>query len=374
MPCSVYPVNKGGDSVQLLLVALLGAIVGLVASGMTVWLLARPGGVVVRVFASEPFRQQLRAALLASAGVQRAIRNAVAKQASELQERRLGALLTPAVREQALRSAAESWTRVVHDPDTEHKLRGVLRDGFGRLAAIEHPVSAFVPLDPVPLANAVVRQATPLLLARVQEAMAERQNRERLYLALRQAADRFLAQQQGWKRSVGQMLISDRVVAQATDWVSTRGVETLGSMLQAPDTQARIAAGIADALQGALARPVGAWVAGLAPERVDGVVDTITERVLGVLRDPANTKRVLEFAAGRFVLIEDRRVVDLVNIPIDPWTDRALAAIQGTAPARPVGAVIREAVRPDLIRILAFAALLGGVLTALGALLLNQLG
>ena len=359
---------------QLLLVALLGAIVGLVASGMTVWLLVRPGGVLVRVFASEPFRQQLRAALLASAGVQRAIRNAVAKQVSELQERRLGAVLTLAMREQALRSAAETWTRVAHDPETEDKFRAMLRDGFARLAATERPVSAFVPLDPVPLAYALVRQATPLLLARVQEALAERQNRERLYLALRQAADRFLAQQQGWKRSVGQMLISDRVVAQATDWVSTRGVETLGSMLQAPDTQARIAAGIADALQGALARPVGSWVAGLAPERVDSIVHTVAERMLGVLRGAANTERVLEFASGRFQLVEDRRVGDLVKIPVDPWTDRLLVAVQGTTPARPVGAVIREATQPDLIRILALAALLGGVLTALGALLYNQLG
>jgi hypothetical protein len=228
------------------------------------------------------------------------------------------------------------------------------------------------------LSISLVRAAVPLVLAQLEEALQNRANLERLYLALREAAERFVAQQQGWKGSAARMFITERTVGQATQWIVTTGFGKLADLLRDPGTQARLALALDDAAARVLDRPIRELAAGLAPERIETVSEDAAARIVTMLRDPALAARLAQSLHAALDRLGDRMLGELVGIRTperaQQIADAASARVfevlcKDPAIRRRPGVVLWEAVRADLgwivVRAGSLAALLAALLFAL---------
>lgn len=368
-------------------VVLLGGACGVLASVATVWLLIRPGtavrlgpvrvlprGLLAGAFGSDRFRRDLGAALLASPGVQNGARGYLRQRAAELRVLSLGRALPAERRAEMLGRGVDAWSRLAARPDFEEALGTAVHQVLRRVAASQQHLRKYVPLNTAEVSIRIVEAAVPLVLGELEAALQKRANLERLYLAIREAADRYIAQQEGWKGSVARMLITDRAVGQATQWIVTTGFSRLAALLREPETQARLALALDDALARVLDRPINELAAGLAPERIHTVSQATAQRVLAALRDPALARRLGDGLGAGADRLRDRSLGELVGVRsaeqaerIADEASRRLFVVLCRDPAirRTPTTVIWEAVRADLGWIVACAGVLAAALAAL---------
>lgn len=376
-----------GAGWEWIAVVLLGSACGAAASVATVWLLIRPDtpvrvgpvgllprGLLAGAFGSEQFRRDLGASLLASPGVQNAARRYLRERAAEIRARTIGELLPEPRRASLIPQAAAALQEKAQSPAVEAAVRRHVGDFVERLRSSERHLRPYVPVNTAALSLKLVEAAVPVIVTRVSEALNERSTRERLFVALRQAADRFVAQQEGWKGTVARMLITDRTVSQATDWIATKGVGAMAAGLEEPATQARMALAIDDSIARVLDKPIRELLDGLAPERVHAISETIANRIVALLRDPALQVRIAEWLHLLANRVQDRQIGDLVGIGTaddahrvaDLVTERTFAVLcKDAAVRRRPAVVVWEAVRADLGWIVVRA---GGLAAALAAL------
>lgn len=376
-----------GAGWEWIAVVLLGGACGVAASVTTVWLLIRPGtsvrmgpvglfprGLVAGAFGSDQFRRDLGASLLASPGVQNGARRYLRDRAAELSGRTVGELLPEARRAVLIAQAARALREKLQATAVEAAVRRQVAEVVQRARSSERYLRPFVPVNTAALSLKLVEAAVPMIVARVSEALNERSTRERLFVALRQAADRFAAQQEGWKGTVARMLVTDRTVSQATDWIATKGVSAMAAGLHEPGTQARMALAIDDSVARVLDKPIHELLGGLAPERVEAIGESTADRIVALLRDPALHVRIAEWLHVFAGHVEDNKLGDLVGVrtPDDAYrladlaSERTFAVLcKDAAVRRRPAVVIWEAVRADLGWIVLRA---GGLAAALAAL------
>nr|MDQ3310386.1 hypothetical protein [Gemmatimonadota bacterium] len=285
--------------------------------------------------------------------------------AEVLPAERRSELIGQAVTALRTRTEDEAW---------EEAIRRMVHATARRVAASEQHLRRYVPLNTAALSISLVQAAVPLALAQMEEALQNRANLERLYLALREAAERFLAQQQGWKGGVARMIITDRTVGQATQWIVTTGFGKLADLLREPGTQARLALALDDALARVLDRPISDLASGLAEERITRVSEDAASRIIAMLRDPALAPRLTQTLDAAVARMADRPLGELVGVRTaeraeqmaDAASARVFAALcREPAIRRRPGIIIWEAVRADLAGIVVRAGALAAVLAAL---------
>lgn len=351
----------------------LGLFCGAAASAATVWMTIR---LIRRRFAEPEFRDQLRDALLASPAVQGRIEAAVREGIRSRAAQPIGGLVPPAVPARLL-AGVRAWLAT---PAAEPAVRRAVSAGLEAVARSEVSARQLVPWDLVPVIAAAVDRAMPMVIAQLGTALRERENQIRLHVAMRGMVDRFLAEQEGWKRAIGNFLITDRALAYLVETIATTGIDALGSTLANAETRHRIVGALEQGLGGAMDQPIRDLLGGLAPERVAVLSEQTTARILRAATDPANQARLAAAVETGWARIGALPAAQLVGARTGPELDAlaargagaAIAALgHRTANALTIGAVMRRAFAPGLAWTVMVGALIAALVAAAASLALN---
>jgi uncharacterized membrane protein YheB (UPF0754 family) len=211
---------------------------------------------------------------------------------TELRDRPLSEVLTPGLQEDMVRGAGELWRGLAESPDFERAVSDALERAMSSVLESDRPLRHYIPSGAVNLGEAVVAQYLPLLLERLGTVLEDPATRAKLQDVLRRFVDRFLEEQQTWKRIVGRLVMTERTLAQTVEAIEHGGADEISALLREPEVQARVAAAVNDGVEDVLDRPLRDLVGDLSPERAERIRETLASRLVYALRHP-NTEAVV---------------------------------------------------------------------------------
>lgn len=211
---------------------------------------------------------------------------------TELRDHPLDELLTPELRSDLVRGAGDLWRGLCDSPEFERAVGEALERAVENVLASRKPLRHYVPTGAVDLGETVVARYLPSLLEHLGGVLEDPETRARLQQVLRRFVDRFLEEQQTWKRIVGRLVITERTLAQTVEAIEQGGVDEIAGLLREPDVQGRVSAAVNSGVEDLLDRPLGDLSGDLSPERAAEIRAALTARVVYALRHP-NTEAVV---------------------------------------------------------------------------------
>lgn len=233
---------------------------------------------------------------------------------TDLRHRPLSEVLTPELRADLLRAAAEVWAGVRESPELVHSVDEAVRAPLERLLVSDKPLRSYLSAGAVEVGESLVSRYLPTLLERLSGVLAEPASREKIQLVLRRMVDRFLDEQRGWKRLVGKLVATERTLERTVQLVEEGGVEELSTLLSEPEVQARIATAVNEGFEELLDRPVGSLFGDLSSGQRGRIREAVSERVVYMIRHRGAEEIVLSRLDGVLRAAERRRVGDLLDL------------------------------------------------------------
>lgn len=255
----------------------------------------------------------------------------------ELRDRPLAALLTPELQEDLSKGARELWSSVRDSPEFARVVAEAADRLVTGILVSEKPLRHYVPSGAVNLGEAVVAQYLPILLERLGEALDHPATRAGLQKTLRRFVDRFLEEQQPWKKIVGRLVITERTLEQTVLAIEQGGVDEIASLLKEPEVQERVANAVNEGVEDLLDRPVNVLLSGVTPERAERFRQLLVDRILYMFRHPTTEEVVLRRLDAALAGAGQRTVGDVLGLLGEEraaeLTDRAgdwvIAALRG---------------------------------------------
>jgi uncharacterized membrane protein YheB (UPF0754 family) len=265
------------------------------------------------------------------------VRSFTASLTGEFRDRPLSVLLTPELQADLAGAAREIWISVRESPEFARVIAEAVDRGVEGVLVSDKPLRHYVPAGAVNLGEAVVAQYLPLLLERLGEALDHPETRASLQQTLRRFVDRFLEEQQSWKRMIGRLVITERTLAQTVQAIEQGGVDEISSLLKEPEVQARVARAVNEGVEDLLDRPLNVLLASVTPERAERLRSLLVERILYLFRHPTTEEVVLRRLDGALTSAGEKSVGDVLGILGEEraaeLTDRAgdwvVAALRG---------------------------------------------
>ncbi|MDQ3604926.1 MAG: DUF445 family protein [Gemmatimonadota bacterium] len=234
--------------------------------------------------------------------------------ATDFRGNHVGMVLTPELHADILRAARELWESVRESDEMRRVIAEALDRFIANLIVSEKPLRSYVPTGAVNLGEAVVAQYLPILLERLGQVLDDPATRLRLQETLRRFVDRFLEEQQTWKRIVGRLVVTERTLSQTVAAIEQGGVEEISGLLRAPEVQARVAAAVNDGVEEVLNRPVRRLLGELTPERADRLRNVLVERVLYLLQHPTTEQFIVGRLDALLTAAEEKTVEELLEL------------------------------------------------------------
>ncbi|HEV2131832.1 MAG TPA: DUF445 family protein, partial [Longimicrobiaceae bacterium] len=223
-------------------------------------------------------------------------------------------VLTPELHADILRAARELWESVRESDEMRRVIAEALDRFIANLLVSEKPLRSYVPAGAVNLGEAFVAQYLPILLERLGEVLDDPATRLRLQEMLRRFVDRFLEEQQTWKRIVGRLVVTERTLSQTVAAIEQGGVEEISGLLRAPEVQARVAQAVNDGVEEVLNRPVRGLLGELTPERAERLRNVLVERVLYLLQHPTTEQFIVGRLDALLTAAEEKTVEELLQL------------------------------------------------------------
>ncbi|CAN5465274.1 DUF445 family protein [soil metagenome] len=234
--------------------------------------------------------------------------------ATDFRGNHVGMVLTPELHADILRAARELWESVRDSDEMRRVIAEALDRFIANLIVSEKPLRSYVPTGAVNLGEAVVAQYLPILLERLGQVLDDPATRLRLQETLRRFVDRFLEEQQTWKRIVGRLVVTERTLSQTVAAIEQGGVEEISGLLRAPEVQARVAAAVNDGVEEVLNRPVRRLLGELTPERADRLRNVLVERVLYLLQHRTTEQFIVGRLDALLTAAEEKTVEELLEL------------------------------------------------------------
>ncbi|MBA2670993.1 MAG: DUF445 family protein, partial [Gemmatimonadetes bacterium] len=216
----------------------------------------------------------------------------------EFRDRPLSVLLTPELQADLAGAAREIWVSVRESPEFARVIAEAVDRGVQGVLVSDKPLRHYVPAGAVNLGEAVVAQYLPLLLERLGQALDHPETRASLQQTLRRFVDRFLEEQQSWKRMIGRLVITERTLAQTVQAIEQGGVDEISSLLKEPEVQERVARAVNEGVEDLLDRPLNELLASVTPERAERLRSLLVDRILYLFRHPTTEEVVLRRLDG----------------------------------------------------------------------------
>jgi uncharacterized membrane protein YheB (UPF0754 family) len=232
----------------------------------------------------------------------------------ELRHRPLSVVLTEELQQDLAGAAREIWVSVRESPEFARVIAEAVDRVVESALVSEKPVRHYVPAGAVNLGEAVVSQYLPLLLERLGQVLEHPATRASLQETLRRFVDRFLEEQQSWKRVLGRLVITERTLAQTVQAIEQGGVDEISALLREPEVQARVARAVNEGVEDLLDRPVNELLASVTPERAERLRIVLVERILYLFRHPTTEEVVLRRIDASLAAAGDRTVGDVLGL------------------------------------------------------------
>jgi uncharacterized membrane protein YheB (UPF0754 family) len=232
----------------------------------------------------------------------------------EFRERPFSVVLTPELQADLDRGLQQLWAGVRESPEFARVISEALDRGIGNLLVSRKPVRHYVPAGAVNLGESFVANYLPLLLERLGGLLDDPATRLKLQETLRRFTDRFLEEQQTWKRLVGRLMITERTLAQTVAAIEQGGAEEIAAVLREPEVQARIAAAVNSGVEELLDRPMSDLLGDVSPERAERLRNVLVDRVLYLFRHRTTEEVVLSRLRQLVGVVAERRVGDLLDL------------------------------------------------------------
>jgi uncharacterized membrane protein YheB (UPF0754 family) len=251
---------------------------------------------------------------LASAEWEQRVRSFAAGLSGEFRERPLSVVLTPELQADLRSGVRQLWEGVRESPELARVISEGLDRGIGNLLVSEKPLRHYVPTGAVNLGESVVAHYLPLLLERLGQVLDDPVTRQRLQTTLRRFLDRFLQEQQTWKRIVGRLVITERTLSQTVDAIEQGGVEEIAAMLREPEVQERVAGAVNAGVEDLLDRPMRDLLGDLSPERAQRLRQALVDRILYIFRHPTTEDVLVRRIDGLLAAAAERSVGDFLGV------------------------------------------------------------
>ncbi|MQA91232.1 MAG: DUF445 family protein [Gemmatimonas sp.] len=232
----------------------------------------------------------------------------------EFREQPFSIILTSELQEDLNRGLQQLWTGVRESPEFARVIAEALDRGIARLLVSEKAVRHYVPAGAVNLGESVVANYLPILLERLGGILDDPETRLKLQQTLRRFTNRFLDEQNAWRRLVGRMMITERTLEQTVTAIEQGGADEIAGLLKEPEVQARAAAAVNNGVEELLDRPVRDLLGDISSERADRVRNALVERILYLFRHPTTEEVVLGRLRQVVSAAADRKVGDLLTI------------------------------------------------------------
>jgi uncharacterized membrane protein YheB (UPF0754 family) len=242
------------------------------------------------------------------------VRSFTASLTGEFRDRPLSVLLTPELQADLAGAAREVWASVRESPEFARVIAEAVDRGVQGVLVSDKPLRHYVPAGAVNLGEAVVAQYLPLLLERLGQALDHPETRASLQQTLRRFVDRFLEEQQSWKRMIGRLVITERTLAQTVQAIEQGGVDEISALLKEPEVQARVARAVNEGVEDLLDRPLNELLASVTPERAERLRSLLVDRILYLFRHPTTEEVVLRRLDGALASAGEKSVGDVLGI------------------------------------------------------------
>ncbi|CAN5768972.1 hypothetical protein BH23GEM6_BH23GEM6_06490 [soil metagenome] len=242
------------------------------------------------------------------------VRSFTASLTGEFRDRPLSVLLTPELQADLAGAAREIWVSVRESPEFARVIAEAVDRAVDGILVSEKPLRHYVPAGAVNLGEAVVAQYLPLLLERLGQALDHPDTRATLQQTLRRFVDRFLEEQQSWKRMIGRLVITERTLAQTVQAIEQGGVDEISALLREPEVQERVARAVNEGVEDLIDRPLNELLSSVTPQRAERLRALLVERILYLFRHPGTEDVVLRRLDGALGAAGNRSVGDVLGI------------------------------------------------------------
>ncbi len=249
-----------------------------------------------------------------SADFEERVRGFTTSLTGEFRDRPLSVLLTPELQADLAGAAREIWISIRESPEFARVIAEAVDRVVQNALVSEKPVRHYVPAGAVNLGEAVVSQYLPLLLERLGQVLEHPATRASLQQTLRRFVDRFLEEQQSWKRMLGRLVITERTLAQTVQAIEQGGVDEISALLREPEVQERVARAVNDGVEDLLDRPVNDLLSSVTPERAERLRSLLVERILYLFRHPTAEEVVLRRIDAALTGAGERTVGEVLGI------------------------------------------------------------
>ncbi len=203
-------------------------------------------------------------------------------------------LLTPA-REAALTETVEGWLEGAVESDG---FEGTVQDYVERATQnLLEPGKTFEEVLPLGLVGSVEKAISsylPLALKRLGRLLEDPDARNRFEKTLHELFSRFLRDLDFFQRVVARLIVTEDTVNRVLDTIEQEGAERLSGMLREQAIQDAMARGVNDAIVDFLRRPVNSVLGDAEDPSVKEAQATLTGWAVGVARDPATRRFLVE--------------------------------------------------------------------------------
>jgi uncharacterized membrane protein YheB (UPF0754 family) len=232
----------------------------------------------------------------------------------EFRDRPLSVLLTAELQADLAGASREIWVSVRESPEFARVIAEAVDRVVEGVLVSDKPVRHYVPAGAVNLGEAVVSQYLPLLLERLGQVLDHPSTRASLQQTLRRFVNRFLEEQQSWKRMIGRLVITERTLAQTVQAIEQGGVDEIAALLREPEVQGRVARAVNEGVEDLLDRPVSELLASVTPERAQRIRGVLVERILYLFRHPTTEEVVLRRIDAALAGAGERTVGEVLGI------------------------------------------------------------
>ncbi|MFP3947505.1 MAG: DUF445 family protein [Longimicrobiales bacterium] len=203
-------------------------------------------------------------------------------------------ILTPA-REASLTTTVDEWIgRAVESEGVRHALNDYLERVSRHLLEPERTFEETLPLGLVGAIERAVGSYLPVAIEHLGRLLDDPGARERFERTIHDLMHRFLRDLKFHQRVVARLVVTEDTVDRVLDTIEEEGAERLSEMLQDPAVQDAMSRAINGAIVEFLGKPVSSVLGEPDDPAVESARETVAEWIVGMARDPATRKFVVE--------------------------------------------------------------------------------
>ena len=279
---------------------------------------------------------------LESDAFEKAVEERAATLTELVAERPVSDILTPP-REARLATAAEEWLQGAVSSERFHRtVSEYLEHATDHLLVPTLTIRDMLPPGVIGAVESAIADFVPLAIRRIAAVLENPGARERVERAIHDVLGRFLQDLRFHQRMVARVVLSGDAVKRAVDTIRVEGAERISILFRERKVEDAMAAGIRDAIEDLLDRPVTEVLGSPGDPAVAEASGTLSAWLVGLVRDPSAQDFVGDRVQASLKRVSGKTWGELLD---DVPPERVSVWVVKAARSDVAGSVYREAGR-----------------------------